>query len=175
MPWFEYNLHITKFSFENVRDAILDFIGSFINKNRELCQNWNYLIEPDGCKLAEGELRFRFKGINSNLEKIRQNLIADLKEYSQRTRILIEDGPSGSHEGCHGVRNKKFLGAASEEFGEDWSTIVELLQKGSEYALEILELGRKLNETKALQTYYRERVIHPYYLHLPVNQLIVEP
>lgn len=88
---------------------------------------------------------------------------------------MVEDGSSGSHEGCHGARNKKFLGAASEEFGEDWSTIVELLQKGSEYALEILELGRKLKENKALQTYYRERVIHPYYLHLPANQLIVEP
>lgn len=32
MPWFEYNLHMTKFSFQNVRDAILDFIGPFIMK-----------------------------------------------------------------------------------------------------------------------------------------------
>ena len=67
------------------------------------------------------------------------------------------------------------MGAASEEFGEDWSTIVELLQKGSEYALEILELGRKMKDNKALQICYREQVTHLYYLHLPANQLIVEP
>lgn len=175
MPWLEYNLHIAKFSFQNVRDAILDFIGPFIDKNGELIQNWNFLIEPDKCGLAEGELRFRFKGTQLNLEQIRKKLIADLNDYSRQTGILVEDGTSGSHEGCHGKRDNKFMGAASEEFDEDWSTIVELLQKGSEHALEILELGRLLKGQKALQNYFRERVIHPYYLHLIANQLIIEP
>ena len=175
LPWHEYNLHIRIYNFENVRDAILDFICPFINTNRDFFQSWNFLIEPDVCELAQGELRLRFKGTHSNLETIQNKLIIDLQEYARRTAILIEDGPSGSHEGCHGVRHEKFLGASSEDFGEDWPTIVELLQSGSEHSLEILELGRNLKERKALQKYYRQRVVHPYYLHLPANQLIVEP
>ena len=82
--------------------------------------------------------------------------------------------PTGSHEGCHGDRSGSYEGAASESFGRDWQPIVNILQIGSESAIKILELGRTLVENRSLQACQR-LVIHPYYLHLPANQLFVEP
>ena len=87
---------------------------------------------------------------------------------------MEDKGSSGSHEGCHGKRNNKYKGAKSETFRNDWPIIVEIMQMGSESAIKILELGVRLKEERSLQ-WEQRKVIHPYYLHLPANQLIVEP
>ena len=177
MPWLEYNLHITKSNLNGVeriidfrectQNAIIHFIGPFIKKYKQLFQNWHYLIEPDDCGEAEGELRLRFKGSNTNLDLLRKKLVAELKEYVDKSGILMEDkGSSGSHEGCHGKRNNNYKGAKSETFGNDWPIIVGIMQMGSESAIKILELGVRLKEERSLQ-WGQRKVIHPYYLHLP--------
>ena len=81
----------------------------------------------------------------------------------------------GSHEGCHGIRGNEFLGAASDNFGADWPTIVEIVQIGSESAIKILELGRSLSAPKSLEWGGRSGTYHPFYLHLSANQLYIEP
>ena len=117
----------------------------------------------------------RFEGTPENLRQIRQDLITEIGEFNQRTHLVMrDDEPLGSHEGCHGNRNSSYQGAASETFGRDWQSIVDILQIGSGSAIQILRLGRGLVEKRSLQMGQRQ-VRHPYYLHLPANQLIVEP
>lgn len=116
----------------------------------------------------------RFEGTPENLRQIRQALKTEIGEFNQRTHLIMhEDEPLGSHEGCHGNRNSSYQGAASEDFGRDWQSMVDILQIGSESAIQILRLGKGLVENRSLQVYQRQ-VKHPYFLHLPANQLIVE-
>jgi len=50
MPWKEFNLHIRMPFFETIRDAILDFVESFVSENRNLFEHWHYMIELDECE-----------------------------------------------------------------------------------------------------------------------------
>jgi len=175
MPWLEYDLHLRTYSFENARDSIIDFVGPFISRNRDLFQHWHYLIERDQCREKEGETRIRFESSSSDLIEIRWRLVKELKGYANRLGILMtEDESLGSHEGCHGNRNSTYQGPDSESFGSDWSAIVNIMQSGSEFAINILKSGKSLKKPRSVQ-YYTRTVRHQYYLHLPANQLLVEP
>jgi len=101
----------------------------------------------------------------------------ELGNFSLRTSLVMSaEDALGSHEGRHGNRNEHYDGADSENWtlGIDWGKIVEILQIGSDSALQILELGRTLVENKSLQRYQRT-VNHLYFIHLAANQLIFEP
>ena len=183
MGWLEFNVHIRHPVFGDnvfVRHTLLDLISPFVNSQTERFRHWHYLIEPDQCRgrAPYCEIRVRFEGEDANLALIRNALIQELANYSNRTQITMrEDENLGSHDGHHGRRIGRgigpYRGAQSENFGRDWSTIVEILQKGSEFALDILRLGNNLVESRSLQP-GKWHLVHPYYIHLPANQLLVE-
>jgi len=184
LVWLEFNIHVTNVlvSMQNLYDDVttilLDLVKPFIDEQRSRFAHWHYLHEPDVCR-GRGfcELRLRFEGESANLEEIKNTLIRNLKEFSDKTSLAMsDDEPLGSHEGCHGSRNATYMGAQSEKFGGDWPTIVEIMQKGSEFALEFFRLGRNLVENRSLQYGRRDRPSeHPYYVHLPANEILVEP
>jgi hypothetical protein len=146
-----------------------------VDSHRGFFNHWHYLLEPDVCRPHSCEIRLRFEGTPENLRHIKHDLITEIRNYSRRTHLVMcDDEPLGSHEGCHGNRNDSYQGAASEGFGRDWQSIVDILQTGSDSAIQILRLGRDLVENRSLQIYQRQ-VNHPYFLHLPTNQLVVEP
>jgi len=162
--------------FNQTRDIIIDFVNPFVSRNRHLFSQWHYLFEVDQCREKQIEIRLRFKSSTTNLREIKHNLINELDSYVNLGNLLMKDSePLGSHEGCHGTRGGTFQGEASDNFGGDWSTIVEILQIGSESAMQILELGRSLSTPRSLEWGGRSNVVHPYYLHLPANQLFIEP
>lgn len=182
MPWLEYNLHLRNSSmnvqldYDQILNALLDFVSPFILRNSHLYENWHYLFELDQCRKNQIETRLRFESTSINISILKENLIEDLDSYVNSSNILMKDSEtSGSHEGCHGVRGKKFLGTDSENFEADWSAIVEILQIGSESAIKILKLGRSLTTPKSLTWGGRPGTYHPYYLHLSANQLLIEP
>jgi hypothetical protein len=162
---------------DNAIPILLDFVEPFVNSQGDRFIHWHYLIEPDICRGQNYcEIRLRFEGERTNLNTIRHELTDGLRDYSDETNIAMrEEENLGSHEGCHGRRDELYLGPGVESFGRDWDTIIEIMQVGSESALKILRLGRKLEEERSLRLGGRERTIHPYYLHLPANQLFVEP
>lgn len=155
--------------------VLADLVQPFVDSHRNSFSHWHYLLEPDVCRPSSCEVRLRFEGTSESLRQIRRDLITEIGNSRQRTHLIMrDDEPLGSHEGCHGNRNSSYQGATSEGFGRDWQSIADILQIGSESAIQILRLGRGLVENRSLQTYQRQ-VNHPYFLHLPANQLIVEP
>lgn len=183
MVWLEFNIHMChrlndiKSLFANAVPIILDFVEPFINSQRDRFSHWHYLFEPDVCRgQPYGEIRLRIESDSATLERIKSELITMLDEYSVKTGIVMRESQHlGSHDGCHGRRGECYLGQQSENFGRDWDTIIEIMQRGSENAIEILRLGRNLVEERSLEWGGRERTYHPYYLHLSANQLLVEP
>lgn len=198
MGWLEFNIHIREalslesviygngsvklFAFDLLDKAVpllLDFVEPLVDSQKGRFNHWHYLIEPDKCrKMGKDyiyyEIRLRFEAEGVNLDMIKHDLLDSLREYADTKRIAMrEDEDLGSHEGCHGERGKNYYGSEDERFGGDWDTIVEIMQTGSESALKILRLGRGLKEESSLQLEPRYTV-HPYYLHLPANQLFVE-
>ncbi len=176
LAWLEYNIHINgQFDYANIITVLADLLQPFVDSHRTFFSHWHYLLEPNVCGSSPSEVRLRFEGTPQNLGQIRQDLITETEHFSQRTQLVMrDDGQLGSHEGCHGNRNSSYQGAASENFGRDWQSIVNILQIGSESAIQILRVGRGLVENRSLQLGQRQ-VRHPYFLHLPANQLIVEP
>jgi hypothetical protein len=176
LPWLEYNIHLCgQPNYENVTAALADLLQPFVDAHRSSFSHWHYLLEPDKCRANSTEIRLRFEGEKENLAQIRQDLLNEIRYYGAKTHLVMRDDVQlGSHEGCHGNRVACYQGAASEGFGRDWQSIVEILQIGSESAIQILKLGRGLVAIRSLQLYQRQ-VQHPYFLHLPANQLIVEP
>ena len=179
--WIEFNIHIRNRVilplnlFNDSVAILLDLVKSLVDSQRERFSHWHYLIEPDTCR-GQGcyEIRLRFEGNEANISQIKSTLITNLNNYvNQNHRAMSENEPLGSHEGCHGCRGEKYLGAQSENFGRDWNTIVEILQNGSEYALNVFSLGRTLVEGTSVQL-GQWHTIHPRYIHLPANQLLVE-
>jgi hypothetical protein len=134
-------------------------------------------VEPDICRGSNYyEIRLRFECDEIDLKYVKDTFVSNLLEFTERTHITMrEDEPLGSHEGEHGHRHKKYRGIESENFGEDWPTMVEIMQRGAESALEILHLGTQLKGSKALGWDRRPSPPeHPYFLHLSANQLLVE-
>ena len=183
LGWFEFNIHVrhayARMSdlFDDYVQILLDFVEPFVNSQRSRFDHWHYLGEPDSCRdRPYYEIRLRFEGEEINLMQIKRDLVTRLREYTDETDIAMsEDEPLGSHEGCHGRRGERFLGLRSSRFDRDWDIIVEIMQVGSEAALKILRLGRNLVEEQSLKWGGRKHTFHPYYLHLPANQLFVEP
>jgi len=176
LAWLEYNIHLVgQPNFNDIIAVLVDLLQPFVESRRDSFVHWHYLLEPDRCRASSCEIRLRFEGSQENLKEIKQDLITEIRNYSGRTNLVASDGePLGSHEGCHGGRDGSYQGSASENFGRDWQSVVNILQIGSESAIQILGLGRGLVENRSLQVYQRQ-VNHPYFLHLPANQLIVEP
>lgn len=176
MPWLEYNVHLCQRpNYERIITVLIDLIEPFVRTHKKLFTHWHYLIEPDPCRPSFVEIRVRFEGSVRNLSRVRLELVSELRNYSDRTHLTMRDDETlGSHEGCHGNRNLSYQGAASEGFGRDWQSIIDILQIGSDSAIRILRVGRGLAENRSLQIYQRQ-VNHPYFLHLPANQLLVEP
>jgi hypothetical protein len=176
LTWLEYNLHFSKQpTYEDTIAVLVDLLQPFVDSHRNSFSHWHYLLEPDVCRPSSCEVRLRFEGTPEALKQIKHDLITEIGNYSNSTRLVMRDYETlGSHEGCHGNRNSPYQGAASEKFGRDWQSIVDILQIGSEAAIQILRLGRGLVENQSLQMGQRQ-VRHPYYLHLSANQLIVEP
>lgn len=176
MPWLEYNIHLREQpNYNNTPAVLVDLLQPFVGSHSNSFSHWHYLLEPNVCRSSPYEVRLRFEGTPENLRQIRQDLITEIGNFSQRTHLVMrDDEPLGSHEGCHGNRNSSYQGADSEGFGRDWQSIVSILQIGSESAIQILQLGRGLVEYESLRMGQRQ-VNHPRYLHLPANQLIVEP
>jgi len=177
----EFNIHIRNRviqPFDLFNDSVrilLELVQPFISNQRERFSHWHYLLEPDMCR-GEGcyEIRLRFEGSEANIGQVSPALITDLNNYANLTHgAMSESEPLGSHEGCHGCRGDRYLGPRSENFGRDWNAIVDLLQLGSENALQVFGLGRTLVEDKSLRL-GSWRTVHPYYIHLPANQLLVE-
>jgi len=172
--------------YDDVSAILLDFVDPFIKEQRNKFVHWHYFSEPDDCR-GRGlfkEIRLRFEGDDENLNKIKSDLIRELEEFSEKTHLTMkENEPLGSHEGCHGKPNNRYLGAESEKFGRDFPVMVEIWQKGSEFAIELFRQGRTLVEKCSLQYGYRPNPIkpneypttHPCYLHYPANQLLLEP
>lgn len=179
--WIEFNIHIRNrivqqqnLFYDSVA-ILLDLVKPLVDSQRERFSHWHYLIEPDTCRGQECyETRLRFEGSETNIGRIKGTLVTRLNNYVNQThRVMSETEPLGSHEGCHGCRGENYLGSQSENFGRDWNTIVEILQNGSEHSLNVFSLGRTLVENRSVQL-GQWRTIHPYYIHLPANQLIVE-
>jgi len=181
MPWFEYNLHLRHSAFNvkqdyiPIRDGVLDFVKPFITEYRCLFSHWHYLFEVDQCREKQIEIRLRFESSADNILELKENLINELDSFVNDSNILMKESEVlGSHEGAHGNRGGTYLGAESEGFGADWPKIKEIFQIGSENALKILTLGRELVTPVSLNWGGRQ-TYRPYYLHLPANQLFVEP
>ena len=176
LAWLEYNIHLCgQPDYGNIIDVLSDLVHPFVNSHRGSFNHWHYLLEGNVSGSTSSETRLRFEGTSRNLSQIRHDLINEINRFSRNTpTIMRHNKGTGSHRGCHGHRNRTYRGAASENFGRDWQSIADILQIGSESAIEILRLGRGLVENRSLQMGLRV-VMHPYYLHLPANQLIVEP
>lgn len=175
MPWLEYNIHITgALTQNNVFSVLFNLIEPFVNSHRTMFQHWHYLFEPNVCGSTIGEVRLRFEGTTNNIATIRTDLIAQVANFKRQTNLIMDNTDvNGSHEGAHGDRALQYQGEAGP-FGNDWNSIVEILQIGSESALKILRIGQGLTSNRSLEVYERT-VRHNYYLHLPANQLLVEP
>jgi len=175
MAWLEYNIHLCgQPDYEDIIAVLTDLIQPFVDFHRNSFSHWHYLLEPNVCGSTSCEVRLRFEGTPEDLTQIMQDLITKIGHFARRTHLVMrDDEPLGSHEGCHGNRNSSYQGAVSESFGRDWQSIVSILQIGSESAIQILQLGRGLVENRSFHMGQR-LVRHPYYLHLPANQLIVE-
>lgn len=179
MDWLEFNIHIRNSTsivalFEDAVSILLDFLEPFVNSQRGKFAHWHYLLEPDTCRGQPfGEIRVRLAGTKRNLAKIKNNLTTALAGYVQKSdEAMCEDEHLGSHTGCHGRRGESYRGLQSEDFGRDWETIVEILQVGSENALELLQLGRNLVEDRSLRWGGREHTYHPGYLSLSSKPVI---
>jgi len=181
MVWLEFNIHIRNRVlvpldlFKDGTAILRDLVKPFVDGHRTLFVHWHYLLEPDICR-GEGcyEVRLRFECSQKSVTTLRDELVAELGDFVTKSHLAMrENEPLGSHEGEHGRRGMTYLGAQSEEFGRDWNTIVDIMEKGSENALAILDLGRTLVEAKSIQPGIW-RTTHPYYTHLPANQLLVE-
>lgn len=175
MAWLEYNIHIRgESTYGNIIAVLVDLVQPFVDSHANL-DHWHYLLEPNVCGSSTCEVRLRFEGATGILTGIRCDLTTEIEAFSRRTNLVMrEDEQLGSHEGLHGNRDGHYQGAASETFGADWPHIADILQIGSESAIKILRLGRRLVTNRSLQM--GQKVVgHPYYLHLPANQLIVEP
>ena len=158
----------------NILSVLFDLIEPFVNSHKAMFDHWHYLFEQNSCGSTLGEVRLRFEGTTTNLATIKTDLIAGISAFQTRTNLVMADTDTlGSHEGSHGARNQQYQGEAGA-FGNDWNAIIEILQVGSESALMILHLGRGLTSNHSL-TFSQRMVNHPYYLHLPANQLLVEP
>lgn len=175
MPWLEYNIHISDvLTHNNILSILFDLIEPFVNSHRASFEHWHYLFEPDVSIPTVAEVRLRFEGTANNLATIKTDLVREVDRFRLLTNLVIADGDRiGSHEGSHGTRNQQYQGEAGA-FGNDWNAIIEILQIGSESALQILRIGRGLTTNHSLS--FGQRIVnHPYYLHLPANQLLVEP
>jgi hypothetical protein len=176
LPWLEYDVHLSRRpNYNDTIEVLTDLLRPFVESHRDSFRHWHFLLEVDSCRPSSCEVRLRFEGNPEELAEIKHDLITAVGDFSHRTGLVMcDDEALGSHEGCHGNRSASYQGAASEGFGRDWQSIVKILQIGSESAIHILSLGRGLVESRSLQTYQRQ-VQHPYFLHLPANQLIIEP
>jgi hypothetical protein len=174
MEWLEYNIHVRsdRLWYENSIKVLRNMLGPFVKAHTGRFAHWHYLIEPDKCRQGYCEIRVRFEAEKSKLEEIRKELMQELRSFS--VVVMQHDELLGSHEGCHGERGRIYQGAASERFGRDWPIIVRIMEVGSEAAIEILQLAEGLTEKPSLEPCSRT-VQHPYFLHLPANQLMVEP
>jgi hypothetical protein len=120
------------------------------------------------------EIRLRFEGEESDLNEIKRDLVFSLDRFSKKENLSIaDDRIHGSHEGCHGKREERYQGEL-RKYQQDWPSLVDIMQLSSESALRILNMGRKLSNDESIRR-GRWFVLHPYYLHLPANQLLVEP
>jgi hypothetical protein len=178
LPWLEYNIHFcSQPNYADLMEVISDLLKPFVDSHREFFNHWHYLLEPDVCRPNSSEIRLRFEGSPENLEQIKCELVREVGNFGHRTNLVMSDeDPVGSHEGRHGDRNRHYEGVDSEDWTVegDWEKIVKILQIGSDSALQILKLARELVENNSLQR-YRRTVDHPYFIHLPANQLIFEP
>lgn len=182
MDWLEYNIHthityleLYKNGVLRVAEILTDLLEPFVREYGNRLTHWHYLIEPAVCRgpitiQSPVEIRIRFEGERPNLDEIRRDLVSDLAGYCDRTHpTMREDELLGSHERRHGQRGQTYRGAEPEEdLKEDWPSVVEILQIGSESALKILRIGKKLESAKALA--WEPRLVeHWYYLHLPAK------
>lgn len=184
MVWLEFNIHIRNRVigqldlFNDVFPVLLFFIRPFVNNHRTQFNHWHYLVEPDTCRGRDCfEIRLRFEGGEEDMNEIDNDLSYELEAYVNQAnpigrRIMSMIEPSGSHEGSHGCRGETYPGEA-QRFGGDWNNIVRILEIGSENALNIFALGAALRGDAALQP-GTWRTTHPYYTHLPANQLLIE-
>ncbi len=180
MVWLEFNLHIRNQAlswpdfFGKGSEVLLGLVRPFVDARRTQLTHWHYLVEPDNCRGAGFfEIRLRFEGAEENINSAREALVAQLNAGTMSQLVMRENEPLGSHEGEHGQRGARYAGPRSEDFGRDWDTIVGILEKGSESALAILDLGRGLVGPKSVQ-FGAWRTSHPYFTHLAANQLLLE-
>jgi hypothetical protein len=158
---------------------LTDFVEPFVIEHAGKFAHWHYLIEPAICTGSPSEysfveIRVRFEGEEAGLNEIRHDLVSFLGEFSKKTNLTVPDDKiRGSHEGCHGERGKRYEGEL-RKYQQDWSSLVEIMQIGAESALRILRIGRKLGNNESIKR-GRWFSLHPCYLHLPANQLLVEP
>lgn len=179
LSWLEYNIHILRNDawYPDAIEILTDLVKRFVERQRAQSRftHWHYLIESDRCREKSSEIRVRFQGNSTDLNRIRDELISELNSFSVNRSLTVRDGAGhGSHTGCHGNRNQDHTGE-SDKYGQDWPLIVEILQIGSDSALEILSVGKKLMTYRSRQSGVRDPYPHEYYLHLPANQLLVEP
>lgn len=153
--------------------VLVDFIDPFM-RNHGGYVNWHYLLEQNVCRSTRLEIRLRVEGTPEYIARFRQDMTNEIQNYRQRTNLVMSENDTlGSHEGLHGNRTGHYQGAASENFGRDWNSIVRIMQIGSENAIEIFRLAQDLVERRSFDDGPRN-VNHPYYLHLTFNQLLTE-
>lgn len=171
--WLEYNIHLRSILTNDAISVLVDFVYPFMRNHGEYV-NWHYLVEQNGCRSTQLEIRLRVEGAQEYIDAFRQDITTEIRNYSQRTNLVMSENDAlGSHEGLHGNRTGHYQGAASENFGRDWNSIVRIMQIGSENAIEIFRLARGLVERRSFDDGPRQ-VNHPYYLHLTFNQLLAE-
>lgn len=179
MSWLEYNIHIRRSDtwYPDIVATLTDFVAPFIREQKDEGRftRWHYLIEPDKCRNGFREIRIRFQGEQENLNAIERELIGQLRDFTETRNLTVRnDHQNGSHVGCHGRRGERYAGE-SETYGEDWPHIVDIMHEGSNSALRILCIGKKLRTDRSLRCEQRSPLPHQYYLHLPANQLLIEP
>lgn len=191
LVWLEYNIHIRpefRYAYpKKIITILLDLIKPFVETHKDEINHWHYLIEGDKCRGKEfAEIRFRVEARQAKLKEIKKQLSREVRKFSKEKHLTIPEGEDhGSHEGENGERDKTYKGAQSEKrWGQDWDKIVEILQIGSESSLKILYYYPSLRSSESHKGYQIIRVIdprtriitnHPYFLHLPANQFLVEP
>jgi len=171
--WVEYNIHLRSTSMNDAISVLVDFVHPFMRNHGEYV-NWHYLVEQNSCGSTQLEIRLRVEGAKEYIDTFRRDMTVEIQNYSQRTNLVMSENDAlGSHEGLHGSRTGHYQGAASENFGRDWNSIVRIMQIGSENAIEIFRLAQGLVERRSFDDGPRQ-VNHPYYLHLTFNQLLTE-
>jgi hypothetical protein len=145
--WVEVNIHLNSYSRTN--EVIATTVRRFVDelRTKDWIKSWHFFREP--------QIRLRFLGEDENIKEVKRYLESEL-ELLERTR---GDLYSCHVFGCHGVRDKEYVGEADNWKG-DWQLVTKIWENTSEFTMRLIEKPERPLE------YHGER-----HVHLLLNQL----